>query len=254
MLHLIDSHCHLDFHNFENDRQAIIERCADSGIEAIIVPGVTHQSWPKLIEVCAQNPMLHLALGLHPMFMHEHQETDIKALEWALNDYQPIAVGEIGLDFFLPGHDKKAQMRLFEAQIILADKFELPVILHVRKAHDEVLKVLRQYSLRGGIVHAFNGSMQQAEHYQKLGFLFGVGGAITYPRAQKLQGLFRDLPLNTIVLETDSPDMPLVGHQGERNSPERIPIILTKLAEIRSQSESEIAHATTHNCKQLFGI
>lgn len=254
MLQLIDSHCHLDFDNFDTDREAVLSHCEGLGITDIIVPGVDHKSWPKLIEICAQSPMLHLALGLHPMFMHSHQADDIEALEWALNDYQPIAVGEIGLDYYLHGHDKAAQADLFEAQIQLAEKFELPVILHVRKAHDAVLKVLRKHTLKGGIVHAFNGSLQQAEHYQKLGFLFGVGGAVTYPRAQKLQALFRDLPLDAIVLETDAPDMPLVGHQGERNSPEMIPTILAKLADIRSETESQLAAATTDNCKQLFGL
>lgn len=254
MLHLIDSHCHLDFHTFDHDREAVLSRCVEQGIRDIIVPGVTHNSWPRLIDICAQNSMLHLALGLHPMFMHEHQSSDVEALDWAINDYQPIAVGEIGLDYYLPGHDKKAQMALFEAQIKLAEKFELPVILHVRKAHDEVLKVLREHSLKGGIVHAFNGSMQQAEFYHKLGFLFGVGGALTYPRAQKLQGLFKALPIDSIVLETDAPDMPLAGHQGERNTPEMIPIILDKLTEIRGETRSQIATATTRNCKQLFGF
>jgi len=254
MLHLIDSHCHLDFHTFDIDREAVLSRCLEQSINDVIVPGISHKSWPRLIEICAQSPVLHLALGLHPMFMHEHQTTDVEALEWAINDYQPIAVGEIGLDYYLPGHDKQAQMVLFEGQIQLAEKFELPVILHVRKAHDEVLKVLREHSLKGGIVHAFNGSLQQAEHYQKLGFLFGVGGALTYPRAQKLQGLFKALPLDAIVLETDAPDMPLVGHQGERNTPEMIPTILDKLAELRAETTSQIAAATTHNCKQLFGF
>jgi TatD DNase family protein len=254
MMHLFDSHCHLDFPAFNEDRQTVLEGCAELGVKDIIVPGVTHKMWPDLIEVCANSPMLHLALGLHPMFMDEHQSNDIEALEWALEDYQPIAVGEIGLDFYLPDQDKPAQIDLFQAQVKLAEKFHLPVILHVRKAHDEVLKVLRQAKLKGGIVHAFNGSLQQAEHYQKLGFLFGVGGAITFPRAQKLQKLFRELPLDSIVLETDAPDMPLSGHQGERNTPEMIPSILAHLAALRTESESEIASTTSHNCRQLFGL
>ena len=187
--------------------------------------------------------------------MQAHQDSDIELLAQAVETHRPVAIGEIGLDFFLNGHDKDAQMALFEAQIHLAIKFELPVILHVRKAHDEVLKVLRQAEgLKGGIVHACNGSMQQAEFYMQQGFLFGVGGAVTYPRAQKLQRLFTELPLSSIVLETDAPDMPLAGHQGERNSPEMIPQVLEKLAEIRDESARDIAKVTSSNCLKLLEL
>jgi TatD DNase family protein len=188
------------------------------------------------------------------MFMHEHQPNDVGALASFIEQNQPVAVGEIGLDFFLPGHDKLAQTALFEAQVEIAQHFNLPVILHVRKAHDEVLKVLRKSSLKGGIVHAFNGSMQQAEFYMQQGFVFGVGGALTYPRAQKLQRLFTELPLNAIVLETDAPDMPLAGHQGERNSPEHIPQIAETLAELRDEPLATIAAITTANCMNLFKL
>ncbi len=255
MMPLIDSHCHLDFNAFDNDREQVLNHCRELGLTHIIVPGVTRGSWPALLETCSQHPMLLPALGLHPMFMQAHQDGDIAALQQTLENHRPVAIGEIGLDFFLQGHDKAAQTALFEAQIQLAIQCDLPVILHVRKAHDEVLKVLRQASgLRGGIVHAFNGSMQQAEFYMQQGFLFGVGGALTYPRAQKLQRLFTELPLSSIVLETDAPDMPLAGHQGERNSPEMIPQVLEKLAELRDESAAEIAETTSNNCRTLFKL
>lgn len=250
---LIDSHCHLDFADFDPDRHRVLQRCTELGVAHIIVPGVSRQSWSRLIAICDQYDQLSLALGMHPMFMHEHQADDIHILAQLIEQHHPIAVGEIGLDFYFPGHDKAAQTALFEAQIELAQQFDLPVILHVRKAHDEVLKVLRRASVKGGIVHAFNGSMQQAEFYMQQGFLFGVGGALTYPRAQKLQALFTELPLESIVLETDSPDMPLAGHQGERNSPESIPTILETLAELRQETAEHIATVTTANCNSLFG-
>lgn len=251
---LIDSHCHLDFADFDADRQDVLQRCSDLGVNHIIVPGVSRESWAPLIKTCADYPQLHPALGMHPMFMHQHQTDDLQLLATSIEQNNPVAVGEIGLDFFLPGHDKAAQIALFEAQIELAQDFELPVILHVRKAHDEVLKVLRKSALKGGIVHAFNGSMQQAEFYMQQGFLFGVGGALTYPRAQKLQRLFTDLPLDAIVLETDAPDMPLAGHQGERNSPEHIPLIAETLAELRHEEVSTIAATTTANSQRLFNL
>lgn len=251
---LIDSHCHLDFSVFDADREHVIQRCSKLGVEHLILPAVTQQSWPPLLALCANHPQLHPALGMHPMFMHEHQPNDVGALASFIEQNQPVAVGEIGLDFFLPGHDKLAQTALFEAQVEIAQHFNLPVILHVRKAHDEVLKVLRKSSLKGGIVHAFNGSMQQAEFYMQQGFVFGVGGALTYPRAQKLQRLFTELPLNAIVLETDAPDMPLAGHQGERNSPEHIPQIAETLAELRDEPLATIAAITTANCMNLFKL
>ena len=255
MMPLIDSHCHLDFNAFDHDREQVLDHCKALGLTHIIVPGVTRDSWPALMNHCAQHEMMRPALGLHPMFMQSHQDSDLDALEQAIENHRPVAIGEIGLDFFLNGHDKEAQTALFEAQIQLAIAFELPVILHVRKAHDEVLKVLRQArGLKGGIVHAFNGSMQQAEFYMQQGFLFGVGGAVTYPRAQKLQRLFCDLPLTSIVLETDAPDMPLAGHQGERNSPEMIPQVLEKLTELRDESAELIAETTSNNCRKLLEL
>lgn len=254
MVHLIDSHCHLDFNDFDKDRTDILQNCARSGIEKIVIPGVTVNSWPKQIELCNNHPMLSLALGCHPMFMADHPENAAQLLEQAVKQYQPIAIGEIGLDFYVADADIASQLILFEAQIDIAVQFALPVILHVRKAHDDVLKVLRHKKLSGGIVHAFSGSAQQAEQYRKLNFLLGIGGALTYPRAQRLQRMFTELPLSQIVLETDAPDMPLCGHQGERNTPENIPIIMEKLSQLRDESAEYIAEITTANCRQLFNI
>ncbi|MEX1200942.1 MAG: TatD family hydrolase [Methylophaga sp.] len=254
MLPLIDSHCHLDFADFDADRDAIISNCQALGLTDIILPAVTCERWPQLIQICQQSPVLHYALGCHPMFMDQHSEDALSQLDTAIQQFRPIAVGEIGLDFYLPGHHKKNQMTLFEGQLKLAEKHQLPVILHVRKAHDEVLKLLRQIPLNGGIVHAFSGSLQQAQQYQTQGFLVGIGGALTYPRAQRLQGLFSQLPLSQIALETDAPDMPFCGHQGERNSPEYIPLVAEKLAELRSESMAEIASQTSANVRRLFAI
>ena len=161
MVHLIDSHCHLDFNDFDKDRTDILQNCARSGIEKIVIPGVTVNSWPRQIELCNSNPMLSLALGCHPMFMTDHPENAAQLLEQAVKQYQPIAIGEIGLDFYVADADIPSQLILFEAQIDIAVQFDLPVILHVRKAHDDVLKVLRQKKLSGGIVHAFSRTIPQ---------------------------------------------------------------------------------------------
>ncbi len=255
-MHLIDSHCHLDFSIFDLDRDQILSRCNDLGIKSLIIPAVTVSSWQRLLSVCAQSKVLHPALGLHPMFMQEHKPEHIDHLKDSVTQHKRtlVAIGEIGLDFYLPDHDKQAQTVLFTEQLKIAQDTELPVLLHVRKAHDQTVSCLKKHPVNGGIVHAFNGSMQQADHYQKLGFLFGVGGAITHPNATRLRSLMAQLPLSSLVLETDSPDMPIANMIGTRNSPENIPKILATLAELRSETAEEIALITTQNCQRLIKL
>jgi len=253
-MHLIDSHCHLDFEQFDIDREQILSHCQKLGVRDIVVPGVEASLWNKLIDVCHDVGALHPALGLHPMFMAHHQPEHLLQLKEAIANHSLIAIGEIGLDFYVQDHDKYAQIDLFSEQLIIAQNTQLPVLLHVRKAHDQTIGLLKKYPVRGGIVHAFNGSMQQAEQYQQLGFVFGVGGAITHPRATKLKSLFSELPLASIVLETDAPDMPLSGMQDQRNTPENIPSILAALASTRIESSQDIALVTTHNCQRVLSL
>lgn len=254
MLTLIDSHCHLDFEVFDNDRQAIVQQCERLGLTHIVLPGVSVAQWPNMISLSQQFPQLSYALGCHPMFMKHHAADALAQLEHYLRHYAPVAIGEIGLDFYLPDHDKSAQISLLEAQLALAVDYDLPIILHVRKAHDEMLKLLRRYRPIGGSVHAFSGSLQQAEHYIQLGFCLGVGGALTYPRANKLRSIFAQLPLSSIVLETDAPDMPLSGRQGLRNSPEYLPLIAQQLADLRDISVETVASTTSENSRRLFRL
>jgi len=251
-MHLIDSHCHLDFEQFEIDRENILSHCQKLGVKDIIVPGVEANKWDKLIEICSQSEALHPALGLHPMFMDSHQPEHILLLKKYIANNNILAIGEIGLDFYLANHDKTAQISLFSAQLKIAQQSQLPVLLHVRKAHDQTISLLKKYPVNGGIVHAFNGSMQQAEQYQQLGFVFGVGGAITHPRSTRLRSLFSELPLSSIVLETDAPDMPLLELQDKRNTPENIPAILSALAEVRSENAEDIGLVTTTNCQRVL--
>jgi len=253
-MYLIDSHCHLDFEQFDIDRENILFHCQNSGVKDVVVPGVTADSWDRLIKLCNKHKMLHPALGLHPLFIDKHQTEDLAQLEDYITNHKIVAIGEIGLDFYLADHNKAKQIKLFSEQLKIAQCNQLPVLLHVRKAHDQVIKLLKEHPISGGIVHAFNGSRQQAEQYQKLGFVFGVGGAITHPRATRLRALFSKLPLSNIVLETDAPDMPLQDMQEQRNSPENIPRILSSLAEIRPESLQDLASATTHNCQQVLNL
>ena len=188
------------------------------------------------------------------MFLAAHSTDDIAALERTIEKHRPVAVGEIGLDYFVPELDRALQQTLFEAQLEIARNANLPVILHVRKAHDQVLSTLRRIPVPGGTVHAFNGSLQQARHYMDLGFKLGFGGMLTFPRSRKIRQLASDLPIDAIVLETDAPDMTVAAHQGERNSPEYLPDCLQSLAEVRDAGPDELARQTTHNARSVFSL
>ena len=255
-MQLVDTHCHLDFPAFDEDRVGVISACKQQGIEQIIIPAVTRSNWANVLELCAQEKGLYPALGLHPVFTEEHQDGDLEELEALLARHreQVVAVGEIGLDFFIDTPDREKQSALFEAQLQLARQADLPVIVHVRKAHDQVLGFLQRAGVRGGTAHAFNGSLQQAKKYIDLGFKLGFGGTLTYAKASKIQALARQLPLESIVLETDAPDMVVASHRGQRNSPLYLVEILQALAAVRSESAQQLAEQTTMNARTIFPL
>ncbi|MBL4763273.1 MAG: TatD family hydrolase [Gammaproteobacteria bacterium] len=251
---LIDTHCHLDLPVFDDDRDAILSRCVGLGIKRIIVPAIEKKSWQTLIALCRKNQMLAVALGLHPVFIEQHQESDLDLLDTQLGLAGVIAVGEIGLDYFIKTLDKKKQETFFTQQLELAKKHHLPVILHVRKAHDEVLQFLKNTVVKGGIVHAFNGSIQHAGKYIELGFKLGFGGTLTYENAHKVHALAKQLPIESLVLETDAPDMVVASHRGERNSPEYLTECLAALAKLRGESKQLLAEQTTANAIEVLGL
>jgi len=251
---LIDTHCHLDFEVFNADRDHVLQEARDVGLIGIVVPGTHQQGWENLLSVCAAHDALYPVIGLHPMFLEQHQESDIEKLEYAINDSKPYAIGEIGLDYRDSVGDEGQQTFYFEQQVLLAQKKELPVILHILKAHDQALKILRNNPVCGGTVHAFNGSLQQAEQYIELGFKLGFGGMLTYERSSKLRKLATELPLESIVLETDAPDMTVFQHQYERNSPVYLPYCLQALAEVRNEAPDFIAAQTTENAISVFKL
>ncbi len=251
---LLDTHCHLDVDDFDADRSAILERCRAAGITRIVVPAIHAAGWGKLLDLCHQETALYPTLGLHPVFIDSHRDVDLMLLEEKLAEEDPLAIGEIGLDYFLTELDPQRQQEIFEAQLQIAREARLPVILHVRKAHDQVLAALRRIRVAGGIAHAFNGSLQQAQQYLDLGFKLGFGGTLTYDRSTKIRQLAHDLPLEAIVLETDAPDMVVSQHRGERNSPEYLPEILAALVEIRQEDASSLAEQTTLNACKVLGI
>ncbi|MFT6915293.1 MAG: TatD DNase family protein [Motiliproteus sp.] len=260
VLRLCDTHCHLDFSEFDAVREALLKSCVSLGVAAIMVPGVSAEHWSRVLELCARETvsgslLLRPALGLHPCFMAQHREEQLPQLEALLQQHPVVAVGEIGLDFWSADADVDAQMLLFSRQLVLAKTYRLPVLLHVRKAHDQVLKQLRLLRFTGGgIVHAFSGSLQQAQQYIDLGFKLGVGGAITYTRAQKLRRTLQQLGPESWVLETDAPDMPLAGRQGALNRPDYLPEIFAVLQALFGCSAEQLAAQLWRNSEAVLGL
>lgn len=253
-MELIDTHCHLDVEEFDTDREAVIARARDAGVRRMVVPAVDAAHWPGLVDLCRRVDGLHPALGMHPVYLRRHRPEHLAALAEALQRERPLAVGEIGLDFFIDDPDREAQRKLLAAQLEIAADAGLPVLLHVRKAHDDVLGLLGAHPVRGGIAHAFNGSEQQAHRYLDLGFKLGFGGMLTYERSRRIRALAAALPADAIVLETDAPDMTVASHHGERNSPEYLPECLAALASVRAEDPALLAQQTTANARDVLGL
>ncbi len=253
---LIDSHCHIDLEPFENDREQVVNACCIDGIGAIVNPGVSSHGWEKILRLAQQYPLIKPAIGLHPCFIKDHHQDDITKLDNLLaKEKGIIAIGEIGLDLFIKNQDLEKQQWYFAAQLEVAQKHNLPVIIHARKSHDLILKAIRQQKFTcGGTAHAFSGSLQQAHTFIDLGFKLGFGGTITYERARKTRQVLQQIPLESIVLETDAPDMPPVNTQGVRNTPTNLRSILKCAAELLDIPAEQLEQITTENCKQVFSI
>lgn len=250
---LIDTHCHLDAPEFDRDRDQAARSALQSGVGIIVVPGVERSNFELVCQLAEQHAHCAYALGIHPLFVGRAEPQDLQLLDELIRqkletEKPPVAVGEIGLDFFIEGYDKAQQEYYFTEQLKIARKYDLPVILHVRKSSDDVLKHLRRIKVRGGIAHAFNGSRQQADKFIEMGFKLGFGGAMTYERALRIRELARTLPLDSIVLETDAPDIPpeWLGHKG-RNTPDQLARIAEVLADLREENRAEVAETTAKN-------
>ena len=249
----IDTHCHLDAAEFDADRDAEYARAVAGGVGMQIVPAVSRDNFAAVAATCARYPGCLPAWGLHPMYIHVHRPEHLADLRAQIAAQRPVAIGEIGLDLFVD-LDYATQEFFYVEQLKIAQEFDLPVLLHCRRANDPLLKHLRKIRVRGGIAHAFNGSPQQAEEFIKLGFKLGFGGAFTWPRANNLRRLAADLPLDAIVLETDSPDIPPVWIGRGRNAPGELPRIAQTLAQLRGLAVDAVALATTRNARELFGL
>ena len=266
----IDTHCHLDAAEFDADRDAVREAARQAGVTCCVIPAVHAAHWPQVAQLAEQHGDAY-ALGIHPLFVPQAQEADLLALDLALTEHRAdprlVAVGEIGLDFFVPElctpHMRDRQWWFYTAQLKLAQKHGLPVILHVRRSADLLLKGLRQSRISSGIAHAFNGSTQQAQAFVDLGFALGFGGTLTYERSLQLRRLACELPLSALVLETDAPDIPphwlyqtaeqrARGAPQGRNSPAELPRIAQVLAGLRGLPLGDLAQVCSANaCRVL---
>jgi TatD DNase family protein len=253
----IDTHCHLDAAEFGGEQSKFAEAAAQQQVAWIVMPAVERANFDSVAAIAAQQANCTYALGIHPIYVPQAQESDLLALRQtvtlAMADPLFVAIGEIGLDFFVPGLDKgplrDKQEYFYVEQLKLAREFGLPVLLHVRRSQDTLLKYLRRIQVRGGIAHAFNGSFQQAEAFIRLGFKLGFGGAMTFTRALQIRRLAAELPLEALVLETDAPDMSPAWLHPQKNAPQQIPLIAEVLANLRGIGLEELAQATSANAR-----
>lgn len=262
---LIDTHCHLDAAEFNADRDAVIERAAFKGVGAIIIPAVGRTNFEAVRKLAHGFKGGFYALGIHPICVPDAREADLEMLDahiqHALDDPHFVGIGEIGLDFFIPALKQpdmvERQQFFYHAQLDLAIRYGLPVILHVRRSQDLMLKALRQRPALSGIAHAFNGSFQQASQFIDLGFVLGFGGAMTFERALQIRRLASRLPGDALVLETDAPDIPpaWLGSPGgptPRNEPGEVARIAGVLAGLRGAQPAEVIRLTAANARRVL--
>ncbi len=250
---LIDTHCHLDAPEFACDRAEVVARARAAGIDCMVVPAVTAATFPQTLAV-AREFRCPFALRMHPIYLRSYRPQQLNMLREWIEHENPVAIGEIGLDFFVTDLDVERQIEMFVEQLKIAHDYDLPVLLHIRRAQDQILKALRRVGVRGGIAHAFNGSRQQADAFIKLGFKLGFGGAMTFSRALNLRRLAVELPLETIVLETDAPDLAPEWIHRQRNEPMQLSRIATELARLRGIPVEVLAAATRANAVDVLNI
>lgn len=267
---IIDTHVHFDDPRFDSDRDAVYERAITNGVIAMVIPAVTRDRWEIIQLLAKKYAGVFATAGLHPVFCRQHQPPDLDALEQTLQQQHPVAIGECGLDGFIDEPDFETQKFYFVAQLEMAKQYQLPVIIHARNAVEEVLLTLKQQGLNNaqgnGVVHSYNGSLQQAHRLLDLGYKISFGGPLTYPRSRKLHTLVKNLPLDAIMLETDAPDQPPSQTPGKprnssreydtphRNEPGYITGVLQTAATLRNQTTAEIADASNQSARQLFSL
>lgn len=252
---LADSHVHLYDSAFDADRAQVLQRARDAGVAQLVIPAAGAASWPRIRGLCAAHPrLLFPAYGLHPLYLRQHAPGDVDSLSSWCDAHAAVAIGEIGLDFHTGDLNPALQRNYFTRQLALARELGLPVIVHARQALEEVILTLRRHPGLHGVVHSFSGSVEQAHRLWQLGFLIGIGGPVTYERAQRLRRIVAGMPIEHLLLESDAPDQPDAAHRGQRNEPARIAEVLRCVAALRGEAESAVAAATVANTRRLFRL
>lgn len=254
MLDLVDTHAHLDDDSFDSDRAAMFGRASAAGVRRWIVPAIDRGNWESIEVLCAAREGAFPAYGLHPLLIAAHRDEHLAELPAWLDGHGAIAVGEIGLDFYVEGLDPVRQREVFVRQLEIAREQDLPVIVHARRAFEETIHTLRRFRGLRGVVHSFSGSEEQARQLFDLGFHLGIGGPVTYDRANRIRRVVAAMPLEWLLLETDAPDQPCAHHRGERNEPAFMTDVLDTIAALREESAEDIAAATTANAVNLFKL
>ena len=251
---LIDSHCHLDFEVFDNDRSDVLQRARDNNISDIVIPGTEKIFWDRIKQLCKNHTQLHACYGLHPYWVSDHNKQDIEKLKEYIDSNRPVALGECGLDFRPQQADKKTQLYFFEAQLDIAESHQLPVVIHSVKATETVIQTIKKFKKLKGMMHSYSGSQEQARQLIDLNFFISVGGSVTYDGAKNIKQVVKNIPLTSLLIETDAPDQPDKKNRGKRNEPAFIVHTVKVISEIRGESTDIIAEQTTINAKKLFAI
>ncbi|HJU09202.1 MAG TPA: TatD family hydrolase [Rhodanobacteraceae bacterium] len=251
-MNLFDSHAHLDAQAFDADRNEVLAAARKAGVCEMLVPAIAVSDWKAVHDLCAAEADLHPAYGLHPLYLPQHSDRDLVRLREWLRAHGSVALGECGLDFHDSSLDRERQLHFLREQLRLAREFDLPLVLHARAAFEQVILELRKFDGLRGVVHSFSGSAEQARRLWEMGFMIGIGGPVTYDRARRLRRIVAEMPIEFLLLETDSPDQPDAAHRGRRNEPARLPEVLRCVAELRDCAPAEIARATTANARSLF--
>jgi len=251
---LIDSHCHLDDDRFDADRDAVVERARQQGIRQIVLPATTANRWSKVKQIAESYSDVYAAYGLHPMFVEQHRAQHLHELDEWLDREKPVAVGECGLDFFQSRVDEKWQVQLFSEQLHMSKNHGLPVIVHVRKAMDQVISLLRKNQPLSGVIHSFAGSLQQAQQLVDLNFKLGIAATVDFKRAKKLRDVVARIDEKALLLESDAPDQPGKNHRGELNEPAFIVEHFRTMAALRNTGENHLRQVLVANTQALFKI
>ena len=259
---LIDAHCHLDFEVFDHDRSEVMQRAHSNSISDIIIPGTERIYWDRIKNLCAagtgqkppDQPRLHACYGLHPYWVCEKSRQDIEALKDYIDINKPAAIGECGLDFRPQQADKKMQLYFFEAQLNIAAEAQLPVVIHSVRATESVIQLIKKFKTLRGMIHSYSGSLEQAWQLIDLDFYISLGGSVTYDNASKIRKVAKEIPLTSLLLETDAPDQPDRINQQKRNEPAYLINTLDVISGLREQAPEVIAQQTTSNAKALFNL